>query len=91
ARGRAAFVIEAEEDDESERGQPAVGSQSQTLQPKGKKVKQLPSLGERLFNSLIDLLFCCGFTLPTKIQKDHYKINYVICTTTIKLKSSGYS
>ncbi|ESK85891.1 hypothetical protein Moror_2314 [Moniliophthora roreri MCA 2997] len=72
------FVIEDEEDDESEEGQTTVGSQSQTPQPKRKRVKQLPSLGERLFNSLIDLLFCCGFTLPTKIQKDHYKINYVI-------------
>ena len=29
-------------------------------------------------NSAIDLLFCCGFTLPTKIQVDHHKINYVI-------------
>ena len=37
-----------------------------------------PSIAERLFSCLIDLLFCCGFTLPAKLQVDHYKINYVI-------------
>ncbi|KAF9036701.1 high-temperature-induced dauer-formation protein-domain-containing protein [Panaeolus papilionaceus] len=38
----------------------------------------LPSIGERLFDSLVDLLFCCGFTIPKEIQVDHHKINYVI-------------
>ena len=44
--------------------------------PKEKKTH--PALAERLFSCLIDLLFCCGFTLPAKIQVDHYKINYII-------------
>jgi hypothetical protein len=66
------FVIEDEDgsDNEAEGPPKSVGS------PKQKK--KLPSLGERLFSCIIDLLFCCGFTLPTKIQVDHYKINYVI-------------
>jgi len=35
-------------------------------------------MAARLFSCLVDLLFCCGFTLPSKIQIDHYKINYTI-------------
>ncbi|KAK7043695.1 hypothetical protein VNI00_008306 [Paramarasmius palmivorus] len=70
------FVIE--DDDDSEDGHDTAEAAPAPSQAKEKKTKQLPSLGERLFNSLVDLLFCCGFTLPTKIQKDHYKINYVI-------------
>jgi len=66
------FVIEDEDasDNETERPPKPIGSPKQT--------KKLPSLGERLFSCIIDLLFCCGFTLPTKIQVDHHKINYVI-------------
>jgi hypothetical protein len=67
------FVIEDDDDDsDGERDEVVVTS----AKPKAKK--QLPSLGEKLFGSIVDLLFCCGFTLPTKIQVDHHKINYVI-------------
>jgi hypothetical protein len=66
------FVIEDEDGSDSEAESPLKAAGS----PKRKK--KLPSLGERLFSCIIDLLFCCGFTLPTKIQVDHYKINYVI-------------
>ncbi|KAJ4488228.1 high-temperature-induced dauer-formation protein-domain-containing protein [Lentinula aciculospora] len=69
------FVIEDDEDSEDEAK--SSGLQSSTI-PTLKPKKQLPSLGERLFSSIVDLLFCCGFTLPMQIQKDHYKINYVI-------------
>ncbi|KAJ7684956.1 high-temperature-induced dauer-formation protein-domain-containing protein [Mycena polygramma] len=65
------FVIEDEDDSDGE-------TKDAPAPVKAKEAKQLPSLGERLFSSIIDLLFCCGFTLPTKIQVDHYKINYVI-------------
>ncbi|KAJ6547333.1 high-temperature-induced dauer-formation protein-domain-containing protein [Mycena capillaripes] len=65
------FVIEDEDDSDGETKDAAAAV-------KPKETKQLPSLGERLFSGIIDLLFCCGFTLPTKIQVDHYKINYVI-------------
>ncbi|KAJ7470526.1 high-temperature-induced dauer-formation protein-domain-containing protein [Mycena latifolia] len=65
------FVIEDEDDSDGE-------ARDSATPVKPKEKKQLPSLGERLFSSIIDLLFCCGFTLPTKIQVDHYKINYVI-------------
>ncbi|KAI6036659.1 hypothetical protein PISMIDRAFT_140187 [Pisolithus microcarpus 441] len=68
------FVIE-DEDDRNEHGEAAL-SQSVDLKVKAKQT--LPSLGEKLFGCIMDLLFCCGFTLPTKIQVDHYKINYVI-------------
>ncbi|KAI6006026.1 high-temperature-induced dauer-formation protein-domain-containing protein [Pisolithus albus] len=56
--------------------EPQFSSQSVDLKVKAKQT--LPSLGEKLFGCIMDLLFCCGFTLPTKIQVDHYKINYVI-------------
>lgn len=74
------FVIEDDEDDEDggENGdatKPTAQGRGST--PKAEKIL-LPSLGEKLFSCINDLLFCCGFTLPTKIQVDHYKINYVI-------------
>jgi hypothetical protein len=68
------FVIEDDDEDE-ESGTPAAGP---LPKPPPKQTTTLPSLAERLFNCLVDLLFCCGFTLPAKLQVDHYKINYVI-------------
>lgn len=69
------FVID--DDDDSENGDtssPTFPKEQAVTKPK----TLLPSLGERLFSCLIDLLFCCGFTLPPKLQVDHYKINYII-------------
>ncbi|THU95339.1 hypothetical protein K435DRAFT_755788 [Dendrothele bispora CBS 962.96] len=66
------FILEDEDEDEEEE------RDHQPSSSKSRPKKQLPSLGEKLFNAIIDLMFCCGFTLPTKIQKDHHKINYVI-------------
>ena len=65
------FVIE-DEDSDGERVE--VTPKTKATKPK----RQLPSLGEKLFSAIIDLLFCCGFTIPTSVQVDHYKINYVI-------------
>ncbi|KAF9533431.1 high-temperature-induced dauer-formation protein-domain-containing protein [Crepidotus variabilis] len=73
------FVIEDDEssDDESQAG--AETPRSAPV-PEGQnvKTKKLPSLAERLFNALTELLFCCGFTVPKAIQVDHHKINFVI-------------
>lgn len=66
------FVIE-EDDDETE---PKTATSQSSFHVPDKR--QLPSLAERLFDSVFDLLFCCGFTLPQKIQVDHHKIQYVI-------------
>ncbi|KAM6500834.1 High-temperature-induced dauer-formation domain containing protein [Amanita muscaria] len=66
------FVIEDEDEDASTSGQTQDAGQAHRTR------KQLPSLAERLFDSLFDLLFCCGFTLPLKIQIDHHKIQHVI-------------
>ncbi|TYJ53769.1 hypothetical protein B9479_005609 [Cryptococcus floricola] len=43
-------------------------------------VEYLPSLIDRLFSCVIDLLFCAGFTLPPNVVGDNHtdKINYVI-------------
>jgi len=73
------FVIEDEDesDDDTSTAEPA-----QT--PKAKR-KVLPSLGERLFNAVSDLLFCCGFTLPGSVQVAHRKINYIIWYVQIRL------
>lgn len=81
----AQFVIDDDEDEEEDARE---GSSNPLPIPSRKPKQTLPSLAERLFSCLIDLLFCCGFTLPTKIQVDHYKINYVIwwvCSTGIML------
>ncbi|KXN82544.1 Protein HID1 [Leucoagaricus sp. SymC.cos] len=68
------FVIEDEEDSDHEARSPPPPPK-----PKLQKEKKLlPSLGERLYNCIFDLLFCCGFTLPVNLQVDHHKINYVI-------------
>lgn len=63
----AQFVIDDEDEEAESKPEPSSSS-----------AKTKPPLAERLFNCIIDLLFCCGFTLPQKIQVDHYKINYVI-------------
>ena len=65
------FVIEDDDEDG-----PSAAAAPTADPPKEKKTH--PALAERLFSCLIDLLFCCGFTLPSKIQVDHHKINYVI-------------
>jgi hypothetical protein len=71
------FVIE-DEDEDSEAGEPKAGYPDGQPSHQQNHKKTSPSLAEKLFSCLIDLLFCCGFTLPTRIQVDHYKINYVI-------------
>ncbi|KAG6853688.1 hypothetical protein C0991_002223 [Blastosporella zonata] len=68
------FVIEDDDDSDVERDEPS----PKIAQLKPKQKRQLPSLGEKLFSTTMDLLFCCGFTLPISIQVDHHKINYVI-------------
>ncbi|TBU66059.1 high-temperature-induced dauer-formation protein-domain-containing protein [Dichomitus squalens] len=85
ASAQAQFVIEDDdEDDEDEDGEgggsraPKTPQRATSHQAQAGPKETLPSVAERLFSCLIDLMFCCGFTLPTKIQKDHYKINYVI-------------
>jgi hypothetical protein len=70
------FVID-DEDNEASDGELPTSSVASGPAKTTKTIK-VPSLAEKLFASLIDLLFCCGFTLPVKIQKDHHKINYVI-------------
>ncbi|KAG9086018.1 hypothetical protein FS749_003968, partial [Ceratobasidium sp. UAMH 11750] len=67
------FVIDDEEDED--------GPKSPTAQPDAQPTAQAetePSLGEKLINVVLDLLFCCGFTIPRKVQTDRHKINYII-------------
>ncbi|KAF5324653.1 hypothetical protein D9611_004387 [Ephemerocybe angulata] len=78
------FVIDDDDDDDSDEDEADEDAPKTPAAPKpqapkpAKPKKKLPSLGERLFNNLIDLMFCCGFTLSPKIQVDHHKVNYVI-------------
>jgi hypothetical protein len=74
------FVIDDDEDSEAEGRVPEPAPSTKPRHNEG-----LPALGEKLFSAIIDLLFCCGFTLPTKIQVDHYKINYVIWCVVCKI------
>ena len=67
------FVIEDEEDEE-----PATPVPQTPTHQRSRSQMLGPSLADRLFSAAIDLLFCCGFTLPSKVQINHYKIQYVI-------------
>ncbi|EKM55702.1 uncharacterized protein PHACADRAFT_256512 [Phanerochaete carnosa HHB-10118-sp] len=73
------FVIEDDDDEGEGLSAPSTPGLSHSSPPQQPKTaKALPSVVERLFSCLVDLMFCCGFTLPAKIQVDHYKINYTI-------------
>jgi hypothetical protein len=79
------FVIEDDDEDEddAESGRASAPASAacpspQIQIPPKQTTTTLPSVAERLFGCLVDLLFCCGFTIPAKLQVDHYKISYVI-------------
>jgi len=67
------FVIEDEEDEE-----PATPVVQSPTHQRSRSQMLGPSLADRLFSAVIDLLFCCGFTLPSKVQINYHKIQYVI-------------
>jgi hypothetical protein len=69
------FVIDEEDED----GAPATPSAAGNKDTGDvTKLNLLPSLAEELFSHTIDLLFCCGFTIPTSVQSDRHKINHLI-------------
>ena len=75
------FVIDDEEEEEDAvaAGSPlSPNTRSKSSDSSQPPPKTKPSLAEQLISCSIDLLFCCGFTLPTKIQVEDYKVNYVI-------------
>ena len=72
------FVIEDEDEDNDNDGESSASAACPSPHPPQKQISTLPSIAERLLSCLVDLLFCCGFTLPPKLQVDHYKINYII-------------
>jgi len=72
------FVIEDEDEDNDNDGESSTPAGGPSPHPPQKQISTLPSIAERLLSCLVDLLFCCGFSLPPKLQVDHYKINYVI-------------
>ena len=69
------FVIEEEDDDDAPNTDSAPNKEGATGDA---KPNLLPSLAEELFSYTIDLLFCCGFTIPASVQAGHHKINYLI-------------
>lgn len=73
------FAIEDDDDDDDSEEEGAGPTAQASPKPKETKAKDtIPPLAERLLGCLIDLLFCCGFTIPRKVQVDHHKINHVI-------------
>jgi High-temperature-induced dauer-formation protein len=77
------FVIEDddEDDEESEEEDSEEGSSrtpSGPPAPAAPPKKRLPSLGERLINAVIDLMYTCGFTLSPRVQVEHHKVQYII-------------
>jgi hypothetical protein len=69
------FVIDDEEDEEGPKSPKSPAPRVSDAPP---QVDTDPSLGEKLINVVLDLLFCCGFTIPRKVQVGHHKINYMI-------------
>ncbi|CAE6422281.1 unnamed protein product [Rhizoctonia solani] len=67
------FVIDDEEDEDIPKS-----PKSPTPQAAPQQTDSEPSWGERLMGLVLDLLFCCGFTIPKKVQVDNHKINYMI-------------
>lgn len=74
----AQFVIEDDDDGQDDVERQPLQSPSQRSAPTEAPSKTLPSLAERLISCSIDLMFCCGFTIPSKLQIDHHKIQYAI-------------
>lgn len=80
------FVIDDEEDEEDTGGpsvpkspaSPASRKKQTDSSSSTQERKKHPSLAEKLIHCTIELLFCCGFTLPNAIQVENEKINYVI-------------
>lgn len=71
------FVIEDDEDSDEAGVEPLTQVAQKQKETTAKK-RTIPSLAERLLGCLMDLLFCCGFTIPRKVQIDHYKVNHTI-------------
>jgi hypothetical protein len=72
----AQFVIEDEDEEDQVTTPMLARTASQQASTAPQRLE--PSLAEKLINTLIDLLFCCGFTLPTKVQIDHHKLQQII-------------
>ena len=69
------FVIEDDEDENDAEGATTSAAASSPQIPSNQAATTtLPSIAERFFSCLVTL----WWTLPTKLQVDHYKINYVI-------------
>ncbi|KAH6918882.1 high-temperature-induced dauer-formation protein-domain-containing protein [Coprinopsis sp. MPI-PUGE-AT-0042] len=76
------FVIEDDDEEESEEDEDEEGgSRTPNATPApaaAPKKKRLPSLGERLINAVVDLMYTCGFTLSPRVQVEHHKVQYII-------------
>jgi hypothetical protein len=72
------FVIEDEDGSDDDISRAEQGETPAGRPRPSPKKKVLPSLAERLFRAISDLLFCGGFTLPNTLQVAHRKINYII-------------
>lgn len=71
------FVIE--ENDSDDEGRPSREPAASTVRPNVATNEQFERpLAEKMLSSAIELMFCCGFTLPSKLQVDHHKINHTI-------------
>ena len=70
------FVIQEEDDSDGE-DSPNTIRQAHVAPAAPPEELELP-LAHRLLSTAIELLFCCGFTLPKHLQVDHHKINYTI-------------
>ncbi|KAF8309828.1 hypothetical protein DL93DRAFT_2044105, partial [Clavulina sp. PMI_390] len=87
SEGEPQFVIDEDDDDDEDTTPTQTNSNATSTSddpppasapPPQLETKLKPSLAEELFSYTIDLLFCCGFTIPTSVQVDHHKIQYVI-------------
>ena len=80
--GKDQFVIDDDEDEEEE-GEDGLGTAEQPSTPgkpkRKSRVVEVPSLADKLFHTVVDLMFTEGFTLPPGVGgAGGDKVNYCI-------------
>lgn len=72
------FVIQEDESDEDSEDDPPETATPTRPSVAVSEEELEPALADRLLSTAIDLMFCCGFTIPSKFKVDNHKVNYTI-------------
>ncbi|KAG8953735.1 hypothetical protein FRC04_001939 [Tulasnella sp. 424] len=89
----AQFVIEEDDSDEDGEDDPPEAATPTRPSVAVSEEELEPALADRLLSTAIDLMFCCGFTIPSKFKVDNHKVNYTIWEkgigSTVEVQSSS--